>query len=232
MNARICDDCKSVTPKALLPWHHHPNKDGAYLCAMCYQRRYYAPKRKFNTKQELYAYLSQLFSGTGNPMYDKHINIGRTYTDDRNRRVSEGLKKYAAGHPEHYYRMGTLGAAKTRELGLNGIPTKLQIMENALKEYNIVYIPQYKYAFGFMDFYIPEPNIAIFVDGTYWHADPRIFEAGDILFFGKTPEWVWKKDLRQTNYLKSEGYTVLRFWEKEIIENIDGCVKVIIQAIE
>ena len=58
MNARICDDCKSVTPKALLPWHHHPDKDGAYLCAVCYQRRYYAPKRKFNTKQELYAYLS------------------------------------------------------------------------------------------------------------------------------------------------------------------------------
>jgi DNA mismatch endonuclease, patch repair protein len=166
-------------------------------------------------------------------MYDKHINIGRTYTQDRNRRVAEAVKKWAACHQEHYYRMGTLGAAKTRELGLNGIPTKLeQIMENALKEYNIVYIPQYKYTIGFMDFYIPEPNIDIFVDGTYWHADPRIFEPEDVLFFGKAAEWVWKKDMRQTNYLKSQGYMVLRFWEREITENLDVCIQNILQAIK
>ena len=164
-------------------------------------------------------------------MYDKHINIGRTYTDDRNRRVSEGVKRWVANHPEHYYRMGTLGASKTRELGLNGIPTKIElIMEDILKKYNIHYIPQYKYTIGFMDFCIPDSNLAIFVDGTYWHADPRIFKAEDILFFGKSAEWVWKKDLRQTNYLKSQGYMVLRFWEKEIRENIDGCMEVIIQA--
>lgn len=122
-------------------------------------------------------------------MYDKHINIGRTYTDYRNRRVAEAVKKWAAKHPEHYYRMGTLGAVKTRELGLNGIPTKIElIMEEALKKYDIHHISQYKYAIGFMDFYIPDSNLGIFVDGTYWHADPRIFKAEHILFFGRTAE--------------------------------------------
>jgi hypothetical protein len=29
------------------------------------------------------------------------------------------------------------------------------------------------------------------------HADPRTFQAEDILFFGKTAQWVWEKDLRQ-----------------------------------
>jgi DNA mismatch endonuclease, patch repair protein len=161
-------------------------------------------------------------------MYDKHINIGRTYTDDRNRRVSEAVKKWAAEHPEHYYRMGTLGASKTRELGLNGIPTKLeQAMEDALKKYDIHYVTQYKYTIGFMDFYVPDSNIAVFVDGSYWHADPRIFQAENMLFFGKTAQWVWQKDLRQVNYLKSQGYTVLRFWEKEVYENVDDCIKII-----
>jgi hypothetical protein len=59
-----------------------------------------------------------------------------------------------------------MGASKTRELGMNGIPTKLeQIMADPLKKYNIHYVPQYKYTIGFMDFYIPGSIIAIFVDG-------------------------------------------------------------------
>jgi DNA mismatch endonuclease (patch repair protein) len=194
---------------------------------------YYASKRKFKTREEQYVYLSKLFSANGNPMYGVHINIGRKYTPERNQKVSKAVKKWAAEHPEHYYRMGTLGASKTRELGLNGIATKLeQIMEDALKKYNMHYIPQYKYTIGFMDFFIPDSNIAVFVDGYYWHADPRIFQAEDMLFFGKTAQWVWQKDLRQVNYLKSQGYTVLRFWEKEVYKNVDGCIKIIQKCID
>jgi hypothetical protein len=67
---------------------------------------------------------------------------------------------------------------------------------------------------------------------TYWHADPRIFKAEAILFFGKTIEWVWKKYLRQVNDLKSQGYTVIRFWKKETRENVDDCIQIILQAIK
>ena len=105
-------------------------------------------------------------------------------------------------------------------------------MEEALKKYNIHYIAQYKYTIGFMDFYIPHSNIAVFVDGSYWHADPRTFQAEGILFFGKTAQWIWEKDLRQVNYLKSQGCTVLRFWEKEVCENVDSCIKKIQKTID
>ena len=66
-----------------------------------------------------------------------------------------------------------------------------------------------------------------YIYGTIWHADPRIYQADDLLFFGKTAQRVWQKDLRQANYLKSQGCTVLRFWEKEIYQNVDGCIKII-----
>jgi DNA mismatch endonuclease, patch repair protein len=231
---RVCYDCKKQSLEIQLPWHHHPDKDNAWICATCYQTKYYyASRRKFKTREEQYAYLSKLFSGEGNPMFDIHINIGRTYTAERNKKVSEAVKKWAAEHPEHYYRMGTLGASKTRELGLNGILNKLeQIMEDALKKYNIHYVPQYKYTIGFMDFFIPDSNIAVFVDGTIWHADPTIYQADDLLFFGKTARQVWEKDLRQANYLKSQGCTVLRFWQKDICQNVDGCIKKIQKCIE
>jgi hypothetical protein len=73
--------------------------------------------------------------------------------------------------------------------------------------------------------------------GGIWHADPRLYDPEDILFFKfKTSrkEWknptardVWKKDRLQHSYLKSKGYTVIRFWEKEIECDIDSCIQII-----
>ena len=93
-----------------------------------------------------------------------------------------------------------------------------------------------------MDFYLPEGNIALFVDGGVWHADPRQCEPNDILFFkSKTlkKEWkvitdkdVWRKDRIHSNYLKSKGYTVVRFWEKEIECNIDRCIEIVKKRIQ
>ena len=42
---------------------------------------------------------------------------------------------------------------------------------------------------------------------------------------------VWKKDLRQTIYLKSHGFIVLRFWEKEIKEDVEDCIRTVQYAI-
>jgi DNA mismatch endonuclease (patch repair protein) len=166
-------------------------------------------------------------------MYDVHINIGRTYTPERNQKVSQAVKIWAAEHPEHYQRMGTMGALAARQLGLFGLPTRLEkYMEYTLKKYNIKYIPQYRYTIGLMDFYLPDTKIALFVDGAIWHADPRIYQAQDTLFFGKTAQQVWEKDTRQEDYLKSQGYTIIRFWEKEVYENIDSCIKLIQKKID
>jgi hypothetical protein len=79
-------------------WHRNLDIPGTWLCAGCYASRYFAPKKKFKTKQEQYMGLSKLFSGKGNPMYDVHINIGRTHTPERNKKVSQAVKKWADKH--------------------------------------------------------------------------------------------------------------------------------------
>jgi hypothetical protein len=63
----------------------------------------------------MYKYLSQLFSGKGNPMYGVHM-FGRTYTRERNERVSQAVKKWARLHPECYIKIGIKGA-----LGLKSV---------------------------------------------------------------------------------------------------------------
>jgi DNA mismatch endonuclease (patch repair protein) len=157
--------------------------------------------------------------------------------------VSEAVKKWAKLHPEHYSRIGVLGASKARKMGLSGLPTGLEIiMKKALRKHKIRYVSQRRYDIGIMDFYLPEGNIALFVDGGIWHADPRIYEPTDPLFFRfKTSrnEWknataseVWKKDRLHNNYLMSKGYNVIRFWEKEIEYEIDKCIKHIKKEIQ
>ena len=118
-------------------------------------------------------------------MYGVHI-FGRTYTAERNKKVSEAVTIRAASRPEHYKEMGIRGAMKAREKGLRGLPTNIEkAMENALKKNNIRYIPQYPFNIGIMDFYLPDAKIALFVDGTVWHADPRVYNAEDVLFFSR-----------------------------------------------
>jgi Uncharacterized protein conserved in bacteria len=58
------------------------------------------------------------------------------------------------------------------------------------------------------DFYSEEYNIAIYCDGDYWHRLPRHVES----------------DARQTGILEANGVIVLRFWEKDIENDIDGCI--------
>jgi len=53
-----------------------------------------------------------------------------------------------------------------------------------------------------------KPNICVFCDGDYWHNLPGSKE----------------KDLRVTKKLEDDGYKVLRFWEKDINSDINGCV--------
>lgn len=125
-----------------------------------------------------------------------------------------------------------------RNLGTNGIFTGLEIkMEKALQNSKISYVPQYRYGIGTMDFFLPEGKIALFVDGGVWHADPRLYGAEDSLFFkfkssrkeqkNVTAADVWKKDGIHNSYLQSQGYTVVRFWEREIDCEIDRCMQII-----
>jgi DNA mismatch endonuclease (patch repair protein) len=172
---RVCLKCggKTNTQKSRISnhvyhvWHKHPEIPNKWLCGRCYAELLFEPKRKFKTREERYQYISKLFSGSGNPMYGNHtLNLGRVYTPERNRRVSEGVKKWAKAHPEHYYNMGVLGALKARKMGIYGIATNLEtIMEKALRKYKIRYLSQRRYDIGIMDFYLPEGNIALFVDG-------------------------------------------------------------------
>jgi very-short-patch-repair endonuclease len=71
----------------------------------------------------------------------------------------------------------------------------------------------------FYDIYIPKLNLIIEFNGDYWHANPDLYKASDLIHyrFGDiTAEEIWNKDLKKKKLAESAGYSIITVWEKEI----------------
>ena len=79
---------------------------------------------------------------------------------------------------------------------------------------------------GLPDIFI-KPNICIFCDGDYWHANPIKYPIGIKIRFGEkvlNSEQIWEKDKKVTESLIKSGYKVFRFWEKDIKKDVGKCI--------
>lgn len=61
----------------------------------------------------------------------------------------------------------------------------------------------------------PDSKKIIEINGTYWHADPRLYEEDDILFGGRTASEIWDSDKVKQAYAEEKGYEVYLLWEKD-----------------
>lgn len=78
-------------------------------------------------------------------------------------------------------------------------------------------------AYHRVDLFI-EPNICIEADGDFYHGCP-IHKPGSYLVFGKPIEGIRRRDIQITAELEQHGYIVLRFWEHDIHNNLELCIK-------
>lgn len=85
-----------------------------------------------------------------------------------------------------------------------------------------------KEIFGRPDFCFKKKKIAIFCDSEFWHG--KKFLEGEQF---KTNQDFWEtkikrnieRDIEVNEYLKKEGWTVLRFWGKDIQKKTDDCLQ-------
>jgi DNA mismatch endonuclease (patch repair protein) len=79
---------------------------------------------------------------------------------------------------------------------------------------------------GKPDILFPNEKIAIFLDGCFWHGCP---DCGHI---PKTNTLYWltkiarnkERDKINNELLKNNGYAILRFWEHELVHDMDQCI--------
>jgi DNA mismatch endonuclease (patch repair protein) len=105
-------------------------------------------------------------------------------------------------------------------------------LRSALWKRGLRYRIHYKLP-GRPDIVFPSKKLVVFIDGDFWHGynwknKGIIPPAG---FWQEKIERNIKRDKEQTKKLKKQGWIVLRFWEHEVNEDINYCIKKIKQTL-
>jgi very-short-patch-repair endonuclease len=82
----------------------------------------------------------------------------------------------------------------------------------------------------FYDFYLPDYDIIIEVNGDYWHASPTLYSENDIIkypFGYKTAAQIWQRDLEKKYHADKKNIPILYIWEHELKENKKDLVNLI-----
>jgi len=90
-------------------------------------------------------------------------------------------------------------------------------IEEILKEFNIRYLSQYPMlGIAIVDFYLPDHHVIIEADGDYWHNYP----------YGTEKDHIRDKEFQNNHY------KVLRFWERDIYNNLEEVKEKIIREVQ
>lgn len=91
-----------------------------------------------------------------------------------------------------------------------------RIVAAILDELNITYIKEYICSFWSFDFYIPDSNVYIEVDGDYFHSNPIIYTNGPQT---KTQKRNHYRDIKKNQYCTQNNMKLIRIWEYDIINH-------------
>ncbi len=89
--------------------------------------------------------------------------------------------------------------------------------------------------YGHPDIAFKGKKVAVFVDSEFWHGynweeRKKDFKSNQEFWIPKIERNI-ERDLEVNKRLSSEGWTVLRFWGKEVEKNLDECISKIMEAI-
>jgi DNA mismatch endonuclease (patch repair protein) len=108
-------------------------------------------------------------------------------------------------------------------------------LRKALWAYNIRYRINDKTLPGKPDIAIKKHKLVVFIDGEFWHG--HNWEEKKKKIKSNTGYWIPKiernmqRDVQATLELEAKGYTVLRFWEKQVKKDLEACVNEIVNCI-
>ena len=116
--------------------------------------------------------------------------------------------------------------------------TSIEIaLRKALWKKGYRYRKNFKGLPGKPDIAITKYKIAIFCDGEFFHGKDWEVKKPKLMNSKNSDYWIWKiernmeRDHENEQKLLFIGWTVIRFWGKEILKNTDDCIKVIEEAI-
>jgi DNA mismatch endonuclease, patch repair protein len=112
--------------------------------------------------------------------------------------------------------------------------TKPEIFfRKALWKWGVRYRKNVKNLFGKPDIAIKKYKLVIFIDGDFWHGNDwkkRHFSSQEDLLLSYNDFWQKKirrnieRDKEVNKYYKKNKWTILRFWETTLKNDLNGCI--------
>ena len=121
---------------------------------------------------------------------------------------------------------------------MRGIGTKRTVIENrarrVLRLEKLKYLGNVKSLPGSPDLVIPKLDLAIFVNGCFWHGCPRCYKAPkhNRAWWNKKISNNRRRDRRVTRKLRQQGYSVIHLWEHDTDERMRVRVRAAIRALK
>lgn len=109
------------------------------------------------------------------------------------------------------------------------------VLAKALWQKGYRYRKNFKNIIGKPDIVLRKYKLVIFCDSEFWHG--KDWEKNSKRIGTNRSYWIQKiennilRDKCNNKLLKKEGWIVLRFWGKDIINKLDSCIKKIEKAI-
>lgn len=158
--------------------------------------------------------------GKNNPMFGKKPwNKGIKATDDE--RVMRMAMIMRSGFDTDETRR-KMSIAAVRRLSRGDMPKSKTVPHclvcNILDDMNIKYEKEYPFEKYCFDIYIKEHNIAIEVDGDFWHCNPLIYKDGPKTHVQRVNAI---RDAAKNKFCKENGINIIRIWEFDIKNNIE-----------
>jgi DNA mismatch endonuclease (patch repair protein) len=87
---------------------------------------------------------------------------------------------------------------------------------------------------GRPDFCFRKERVTVFVDGDFWHGNPRTFKLPrtNSAFWKEKIEYNRAKDRRVTRRLRRDGWIVIRIWGSTLRRRPNVCVSRVIRALK
>lgn len=119
---------------------------------------------------------------------------------------------------------------------IRGKNTKPELLfRRALWRKNIRYRVDSKQLPGKPDISIKKYHLAIFIDGEFWHGynwdERKKTIKSNRHFWIPKIERNMQRDRQVNQELREKGYTVFRFWSKEILNDLDQCINDVLMFI-
>lgn len=121
---------------------------------------------------------------------------------------------------------------------IRGKDTKIEVaLRKALWSNGYRYRKNYKKIPGSPDICLTKYKIAIFCDGEFFHGKDWEVRKAKVAKGNNGEYWVKKiqenilRDNEKDKELNALGWTVIRFWGKDILKKTDECIKVIEETI-